>query len=574
VSDESPHNTLDGGFDTTQDSRGAGRPRARRRKPIPGAGIGVAAIGLVTVLVLTETNVVGAKSSAVPDPTPSGFHPSATTPAGDAQETAEAFLSAWQGGRLQQAADATDDPSAALSTLSSFESGLHLNGLTLTARTATATGSVTFAIAAKVGLPPNPPSSRSTATAQSAAATATASAQGTPVTAAWDYMSKLIAYKKNRAWWIKWSPSLVAPKLTASERLVSLAIQPGVGEVTDNKGGNLAAYTDAGLRNIAAALKQSAPTSGGVPGVEVELESLAGTPVGGSEIELSRPVDSGVVGTTFDPKVQAAAQAAVARHADSSMVAIQPTTGDILAVANNDGGNDFALTARIAPGSTNKIITSTALLADGLLASDETDVQCPASLTIDGTVFKNSQGESLPAGTPFLDDFAESCNDAFARWYDKIGDSTLAETAQKYYGLNEDWNLGTGAAGPYYTLPASASNGELAQELFGQGRIVASPLAMASVAATADVRQSLWQMMQAVVSHSDGTAYGVFNGVRSTVYGKTGTADVSGTQQNPNSWMVVFDPTLDIAIGCVVLDAGYGASFAGPEEASVLTALQ
>jgi hypothetical protein len=38
--------------------------------------------------------------------------------------------------------------------------------------------------------------------------------------------------------------------------------------------------------------------------------------------------------------------------------------------------------------------------------------------------------------------------------------------------------------------------------------------------------------------------------------------------------MVVFDPTLNIAIGCVVLDAGAGASFAGPEAAAVLKALQ
>jgi cell division protein FtsI/penicillin-binding protein 2 len=61
----------------------------------------------------------------------------------------------------------------------------------------------------------------------------------------------------------------------------------------------------------------------------------------------------------------------------------------------------------------------------------------------------------------------------------------------------------------------------------------------------------------------------VFDGVGSAVYGKTGTADVGG-QQQPNSWMVAFDPTLNVAIGCVVLRAGYGASVAGPEVATVL----
>ena len=45
---------------------------------------------------------------------------------------------------------------------------------------------------------------------------------------------------------------------------------------------------------------------------------------------------------------------------------------------------------------------------------------------------------------------------------------------------------------------------------------------------------------------------------------------VLGGQGQPNSWMVAFDPTLNIAVGCLVLDAGYGAQVAGPEVAAVL----
>jgi hypothetical protein len=65
-----------------------------------------------------------------------------------------------------------------------------------------------------------------------------------------------------------------------------------------------------------------------------------------------------------------------------------------------------------------------------------------------------------------------------------------------------------------------------------------------------------------------------FDGVASAVYGKTGTADVGG-QQQPNSWMVVpswmvaFEPTLGVSIGCLVLSAGYGASVAGPQAATM-----
>ena len=49
------------------------------------------------------------------------------------------------------------------------------------------------------------------------------------------------------------------------------------------------------------------------------------------------------------------------------MIVIQPSTGKILAIANNAGFNDFALTAEVAPGSTMKVITSAALLNAGVL---------------------------------------------------------------------------------------------------------------------------------------------------------------------------------------------------------------
>jgi hypothetical protein len=615
-----------------------------RKKLFLASGIGAAAIvGLATVLVLNQGSLTGSGTSATP--TPSGFQPTGTTVTGDAEQTAQAFLTAWESGNFKQAASYTDDSAAARSTLTAFGSNLNLNGLQLAATGATAltspsasasasasastaasasasasapygstaptgtAGAVTFSVVARVGLPAtststNSASSSSASASDSASASSSASssssstAVSSSVTANWSYSSKLVAYKKNGGWWIQWDPSLVAPNLTASEKLVSVAISPSASEVTDDAANDLSSATDPGVHNIYNALKKSAPTGQGTPGVEVVLEKADGTQISSSADVLSQPVNTGVVKTTINAKAEAAAQAAVLKYADSSMVVLRPSTGAILAVANNDGGNDFALTARIAPGSTNKIITATALLANGLVSSPSQAVQCPAKIVVDGTTFANSQNESEPASTPFLTDFAVSCNNAFGQWYNKIGSTTLAQTAEKYYGLNQQWNLGTGLAGPYYQIPSSASNGELFQELFGQGQLEAAPLAMASVAATVDngtfkqpilvqgasqlsatslpsnVQQSLWQMMKAVTTQSDGTAYNVFSGVNSTVYGKTGTADVGATQAKPNSWMVVFDPTLDVAIGTVVLNAGYGASFAGPETAAALTAMQ
>jgi cell division protein FtsI/penicillin-binding protein 2 len=387
----------------------------------------------------------------------------------------------------------------------------------------------------------------------------------------------------------------VAPSLTARDKVVTAPIAAGATEVVDAAGGNLQDSGDPGLINIAAALRKRAPAGQGTPGIEAMLVGPGNKPVAGTNDIVSQPVAASEVKTTIDPSVEAAATSAVQAHADSSMVVIQPSTGEILAVANNDGGNDFALTARVAPGSTNKVITSTALFTTGLVKSPSQPVECPPQVDADGEVINNAGGESEPPGTPFLTDFAASCNNAFDRWYASMGPKTLAQTAQKYYGLNLPWNIGIGQSVPYYTIPSSASNAELALELFGQGRLETAPLAMASVAATVDtgsfkqpivvagqpqlaatplpstVRQYLWQMMRAV-TQSGGTAAGVFGGVSSAVYAKTGTADVSG-QSQPNSWMVAFDPTLNVAIGCVVLNAGYGAQVAGPEAATVLQLL-
>jgi cell division protein FtsI/penicillin-binding protein 2 len=278
-------------------------------------------------------------------------------------------------------------------------------------------------------------------------------------------------------------------------------------------------------------------------------------------------------------------------HKGSSIVAIQPSTGKILAIANNAQQNDFALTAAVAPGSAMKIITSTALLNAGL-ATPDTGVSCPAAYTVQGITYHNDQGESEPAGTPLSYDFAQSCNNAFSQWWPHLS-GKLASTAKNYYGLNQSWNIGIGnLSGSYFNAPASASGSELAQEAFGEGKLVASPIAMASVAATVDAgtfkqpiitanaKQAtakplpaatdagLKQMMRAVVTQGTGAGLGF----GPTVYAKTGTADIQG-QEQPNSWLVAFDPTKDVAVACLVVNAGYGAQFAGPEVSGFLNSL-
>jgi hypothetical protein len=537
--------------------------------------------------VLILSGVFGSNNAGAP-----GFHPTATNPTQAARQTAEAFLAAWKAGHIGQAASYTDRPAAAAAALTSYRDGLHLHALHLATRGATAQGKVAFSVVATVGLAAAPVTS---VAEKSAARRSRGRASNTAVIATWSYTSDLVAYPKHGAWWVRWNPALVAPNLTAGEKVVSVPVAPGAAKVLDAVGGNLRNSSDPGLDRIAAALRKSSPASQGTPGIEVVLVGRGNTPLAGTADVLSQPVATGVVKTTIDPRVEAAATSAVQAHSGSSMVVIQPSTGDILAVANNDGAFDYALTARVAPGSTGKIITSTALFATGLVRSPSQPVECPPQVDANGEVINNAGGESEPPGTPFLTDFAASCNNAFVRWYSSLGPRTLAQTAQKYYGLNQTWNIGIGPGVPYYTMPSNVSSAELAEELFGQGKLEAAPLAMASVAATVDagffkqpivvpgqpqlaatplpptVHQYLWQVMRAV-TQPGGTAAGVFDGVGSAVYAKTGTADVRA-QQQPNSWMVAFDPTLDVAIGCVVLNAGYGAAVAGPEVATALQLL-
>jgi cell division protein FtsI/penicillin-binding protein 2 len=71
---------------------------------------------------------------------------------------------------------------------------------------------------------------------------------------------------------------------------------------------------------------------------------------------------------------------------------------------------------------------------------------------------------------------------------------------------------------------------------------------------------------------TSGTAAGVFSGVSGPIYAKTGTAETDANKDGkPNAWMVVYDPNLDVALGVVVQDSGFGATYAGPEAAYVLS---
>jgi hypothetical protein len=541
-----------------------GRRGGKRRK-LPYVLIAAAvaaAAGIGAVLVLP-----GGGSAHV-----TGYLPTGSSAGQDAQQTARAFLRAWDAGDLHQAANYTDHPRAARAALSAFRTYLHLRKLTSTAGSVTAISSSSATPREKVIY---------AASASVAAANGTAAVHGT-----WHYHASLVAYqaKQSQYWYVAWAPADLAPNLTTSTHLAAVSVAPRVTSVTDASGNDLTSYGDAGLANIAAGLEAGPPPGHGSPGLNVEIQSRTGKPLANTQALVVAPRNVAGLATTINSAAEQAARSAVEEHDNSSMVVLQPSTGKILAIANNAGFNDFALTAAVAPGSTMKTVTSTALFTEGVL-NPASHVACPRAFRIQGITYHNDKGESEPASTPFITDFAQSCNNAFSTQWEHLANGRLAETAKEYYGLDQQWDIGIGSlSASYFTAPASASGSELAQEAFGEGSLTASPLAMASIAATIasgqfrqpylaaggplvtakplPVTTDTWlkQMMRAVVT--SGTA--AQTGFGADVYAKTGTADING-QGQPNSWLIAFEPSRDVAVACLVLNAGYGAQVAGPE---------
>ena len=306
------------------------------------------------------------------------------------------------------------------------------------------------------------------------------------------------------------------------------------------------------------------------------LKTLAGT----------RPK---ALATTLDRDAQNAAEQALGSgDQEAALVAVQPSTGDVLAVANRpvDSTFDRALAGAYAPGSTFKVITTAALLRDGF--DPGSNVACPQTLVVDGKTFKNFEGEE--AGTAsFADDFAISCNTAFVSLAGRLSASALGRTA-KDYGLGRTYTLPVTTAKS--SVPPGTDKVSRAAAMIGQDRITATPLAMAGVAAAvadgrwrqprlvaSDPKQAgprlpqtelgtLRDLMRQVVTR--GTAASA--GLPGEVSGKTGTAEF-GEADPPetHAWFIAYRG--DLAVAVLVEQGRSGGAVAAPLAARFFTAL-
>jgi cell division protein FtsI/penicillin-binding protein 2 len=272
----------------------------------------------------------------------------------------------------------------------------------------------------------------------------------------------------------------------------------------------------------------------------------------------------------------------------AGLVAIEPATGDILAVANrpSDDGFNRALAGQYPPGSTFKVITTTALLAEGL--DPEETVDCPATIDAGGREFVNFEGSAAGA-VPFSTDFAQSCNTAFVSLADRLEPNALAQTAETYFGFGADYELATDAFSG--DVPRNRDETEQAAAMIGQARILASPLAMAGAAGAVlngtwhqprlladdpseeaeplppEDAETLRTLMRSVVTSGTGTALAAVPG---EPIGKSGTAEYgSGDPPPTHAWFIAARD--QVAVAVIVEDGTSGGEVAAPIVADFLS---
>jgi peptidoglycan glycosyltransferase len=423
---------------------------------------------------------------------------------------------------------------------------------------------------------------------------------------------------------VEWDPRLVFPELRPGERLRRASLPPRRATLHSRDGKVLArgpapsrtsplvgiADSIAGrMEPEETAVERTALYARGFPrdwpvgqtGLEeVFEERLRGRPggelvAGNRVLARARPRAARAVETTIDTRLQEAAVTGLAGRL-GGVAALDPRNGEVRALAG------IAFSAPQPPGSTFKIVTTTAALERGLV-KPATEFPVETHAIIDGVELENANGEAC--GGTFRNSFAHSCNSVFAPLGLKIEAGPLVDAAERY-----GWNAPATIPGEVpSTLPLAAEIDtplEVASTAIGQFETLATPLQMASVAQTIAMRgvrhpptlsadrrprrvrvtsrrvaRTIESLMIDVVAYGTGTAAAV-PGVR--VAGKTGTAELEDTRDpetgetlppdptNTDAWFTAYAPAgrPRIVVAVMLVRAGAGGATAAPAARVVL----
>jgi peptidoglycan glycosyltransferase len=329
-----------------------------------------------------------------------------------------------------------------------------------------------------------------------------------------------------------------------------------------------------------------------------------------------------------------------------AVVALDPQTGAILAMASypsydpnvlaTHNGNQLnsadkalleqagspllnrAINFTWPPGSTFKIVTSSAYLTKNPGSTPQTNVNSPTQLKLPQTthILTNNDGEVCGNGSgqaPLITAFAQSCDTTFG----SLGMTLTAPTLNNFAGLfgmnSKSLMIPMPVSQSNYAIPNPPSQALTAFSAIGQFSDTVTPLQEAMFAATianggklmtpylvkqvtasdlstvqttaptqlsqpvsAMVASELGQMMLAVVQQPDGTANAFnANAVGFTMAGKTGTAQNGPNNTGLNDAVFTCYAPYDnpqIAVGVIIQGGGYGATAAAPIAVQVIKA--
>jgi penicillin-binding protein A len=438
---------------------------------------------------------------------------------------------------------------------------------------------------------------------------------------------------------VDWDPSMVFPGLRRGERLenqIELAPRASIlaadgtplaegpanerehplGSAAIDVTGEVGEASEEDLEKLAHH-GFDADTPVGVSGLERAFnDRLAGKPGGtllavsgsGASIRVlaqDKPRKGAPVKTTIDPDLQEATVAALAGQFGGVAV-LDTRNGDVRALAG------AAFSAPQPPGSTFKVITTTAALEKGLVElTDEFEIT--NGVNVGGRFISNANGEYC--GGTFREAFAHSCNADFAPFGPEIGNDDLVATTESF-GFNSPPTLYAEQIVREVEPAESTIPTEIGEEIdlgvsaIGQGEVLATPLQMASVAQTVangGVREptsivanrklrpeagpvrvmtektakELTELMVGVVVEGTGGAAAI---AEAQVAGKTGTAELGPVEgqeneeepeQKKDAWFIAFAPAEKprLAVGVMLIEAeAAGGEVAAPIASQILSA--
>jgi penicillin-binding protein 2 len=351
-------------------------------------------------------------------------------------------------------------------------------------------------------------------------------------------------------------------------------------------------------------------------------------------IEIRSPVQGRSLATSLDVDLQMAAEDAIADETGAA-VAIDVRTGEILVMASKPGydlnvfsphlsvaaatdieerkaWSNNALNGVYSPGSTFKIVVSTAALLSGAITPEDTPADCEGAMMVGNRRFTCDNGEGEHGRLRLPDAISRSCDIYFYTVGLKTSAEVIASQAKRFH-LDRPTGIELPGETHRMLIPdaawkkrARAENwtpGDTANMSIGQGDVQVTPLVMACFAASF-ARGELWTRPTLIhdpkrpLQHTEPIGLSGFQraailqgmercttegtakvlttieayrvpGVR--IAGKTGTAQIMRPQGRVDeAWFICFAPidNPEIAVAVAIDGTKPGENFGGGLEAS------